>query len=118
MKDDRRYLGHILESIDFIHSVTASGRAAFMSSPVVQKAVVHDFEVIGEATKMLSAELKATHPDIPWRRVAGFRDFLIHHYFEVDLDRVWQTVVQDLPQLRQAVRKALAALADRGGPTT
>jgi uncharacterized protein with HEPN domain len=74
MKDDRLYLTHIAECIERIESYTAGGKQAFMASTLVQDAVVRNFEIIGEATKRISAHMKGQRPDVPWRRVAGLRD--------------------------------------------
>jgi len=59
--------------------------------------------VIGEAVKKLSSELKKGHPEIPWKDVAGMRDKLIHDYFGVDLDAVWDTAEKDIPQLKNKI---------------
>ena len=68
-----------------------------------QDAIIRQLEVIGEATKQLSAELKAANPEVPWRRIAGLRDVLIHQYFGVDLEVVWGVVERDLPVLKGKV---------------
>ena len=72
-----------------------------------QDAVVRRLEVIGEATKLLSDEVRQSASEIPWRRVAGLRDRLIHAYDSVDLDIVWEVTVRDLPALKQAVCRLL-----------
>ena len=61
--------------------------------------MIRNLEIIGEATKNLSAELRAKHPDLPWNGMAGVRDRLIHDYFGVNLDIVWQTVTAELPEV-------------------
>lgn len=67
--------------------------------PKTQDAVVRNFEVIGEATKRLPVELTAYYPQIPWRRMAGFRDILIHAYERVDMNEIWNIIEQYVPQL-------------------
>ena len=64
-----------------------------------QDAVIRNLEIIGEATKNLSAELRAKYPDLPWKGMAGVRDRLIHDYFGVNLDIVWQIVTAELPEV-------------------
>lgn len=70
-------------------------------------AVIHALERIGEAAKHVPAGVKKRYPDVPWRSIAGTRDKLIHAYFDVHVERVWFTVVQDLPGLERALRTIL-----------
>lgn len=81
---DALYLDHIAERIQRIDEIAPEGRDAFESSHVLQNAIIRNFEVIGEAVKQLSPELLDPYPHVPWRRVAGFRDVLIHNYMGVD----------------------------------
>lgn len=110
MKDDRLYLIHILECISRIETYTTGGRAVFMDSPLVQDAVIRNFEVIGEAVKHLSEPVKTKRPDIPWRRISGLRDILIHQYMGVDPDAVWNVIDESLSALKQAVTDILAEI--------
>jgi len=107
-KDDRLYLVHISERITRIEEYTRDGRAAFFASPMQQDAVVRNFEIVGEAAKRISEGLKQRHPQIPWRRIAGLRDVLIHQYMGVDLNEVWRIVEQDLPTLKTQIAALLA----------
>jgi uncharacterized protein with HEPN domain len=72
-----------------------------------QDGTIRQIEVIGEAVKKLSSELKERHPEIPWKDVAGMRDKLIHDYFGVDLDAVWDTVEKDIPRLKDKIREII-----------
>lgn len=100
---DALYLEHILERIQRIEACAQEGREAFDASPILQDAIMRNFEVIGEAVKQLSPDRRDRYPEVAWRRVAGFRDVLIHNYVGVDLDEVWNVVEKDLPRLKRTV---------------
>ena len=113
---DAIYVEHIAERIRRIEEAAQNGRDAFESSHVLQDAIIRNFEVIGEAVKQLSPELREAHPDVPWQRVAGFRDVLIHDYMGVDLSEVWTVIEKELPRLKRTVeeiRKEIDTDADR-----
>jgi len=103
VKDDRVYLLHVRDAIDAIAAYTVAGRGAFMADRKTQDAVLRNLEIIGEAVKRLSPPLTSAHPDVPWRRIAGMRDKLVHDYFGVDLDLVWRVVERELPSVRARV---------------
>jgi uncharacterized protein with HEPN domain len=107
MKDDRLYLTHILERIDRIRVHTSGGYEIFMAQDIIQDAVLRNLEVIGEAVKQISAELREQSPQIPWRRIAGMRDVLVHNYMGVDLDEVWNVVENELDKLEDQIRAIL-----------
>ncbi len=104
MKDDQVYLAHIRDAIERIEAFTSGGSDQFLADPMVQDAVIRNLEVIGEAVKGLSDDLRSANPEVPWKQIAGMRDVLIHHYFGVKLDTVWQVVIEHLPPLRDRVR--------------
>ncbi len=108
MKDDRFFLLHIRDAIQNIRAYTASGREAFLGDKRTQDAVIRNLEIIGEATKRLSSAATNQRPEIPWKRVAGLRDVLIHNYFGVNLDAVWEVVNTRLTELAIAVQSLLA----------
>ena len=104
MKRDALYLRHILEAIQKIETYTAAGREAFMDGSHWQDSTIRQLEIIGEATKQLSRELRAQYPDVPWRRMAGLRDVLIHEYFGVDLTAVWELTPDRDPRAQKVHR--------------
>ena len=107
MKADLVYLRHILDAILKIESYVSVGKQVFMQNSHWQDAVIRQLEIIGEATKRLSANLRANHPDIPWRRIAGMRDVLIHDYLGVDLNAVWEATQKDMPGLKTRLETIL-----------
>jgi uncharacterized protein with HEPN domain len=107
VKDDRVYPMHIRDCLTRIAEYTQAGREAFFADTKTQDAVIRNLEVIGEAVKNLSQAHRDAHPDIPWKRVAGLRDLLIHRYFGVKLDTVWEAIERELPDLRQAIERML-----------
>lgn len=115
MKAVRQYLLDILKAVQRIEGYTAEGKESFMTTPMMQDAVTHNFEIIGEVVKRIPKDILSRQPQIPWQDIAGFRDVLIHDYDEVDLNEVWVTVARDVPPLRQAIE---ALLADTGTDDT
>lgn len=105
MKDDSVYLLNIIESIEWIQNYTSSGEEEFMKSRLIQDAVNRNLEIIGEATKRISVELKEQNKNIPWRQMAGLRDVLIHDYMGVSNKIVWNVVQNELPQLLVKIKK-------------
>ena len=114
--DDHNYLRHIQDFIARILDYTKGGKTAFFASPQIQDAVVRNIEIIGEAVKNLSPELKAKRPEIPWRLIGRMRDKLIHHYFGLDLNLVWEVVELHIPPLQLAVIATLKDLDDSSEP--
>jgi uncharacterized protein with HEPN domain len=112
VKGDRLYLQHIRDAIVKVENYTAVGRDVFMSRSHWQDAVIRQLEIIGEATKRLSTQLCAQNTDIPWRRIAGLRDVLIHDYMGVDINAVWEITQQNLPFLKTRIESILNNLDD------
>jgi len=103
MKDDRLNIAYIAECIRKIQLYTQEGNSTFWQNSLIQDGVVRNFEVIGEATKNLSAEIKSVYPNVPWRKMAGLRDVLSHNYVGIDLSVVWDVIERDLPDLKQQI---------------
>ena len=112
MNAERALLEHIRLAIERIETYASQGEAEFLVDTKTQDAIIRNFEIIGEAAKGLSRELRNRQSKIPWQQVAGMRDFLIHVYFGVNLERVWQTIQTDLGPLKAAIDAELALQAD------
>jgi uncharacterized protein with HEPN domain len=110
VKSDLPYLGHIADSIAAIETYVAGGRASFMRERLIQDAVIRNFEIIGEAAGRLSPELR-TREGVPWGKVIAFRNRLIHGYWSLDLVLVWNVVENDLPALKNEVRRLVVELS-------
>lgn len=105
-KDPFLYLDHIIESIQAIENYLLNiSKGHFLSSPQIQDAVCRRLEIIGEAANKLSPEFTEKHSHIPWYKIVGMRNLLIHEYFNVDLDQVWNTVNKNIPELKKQILK-------------
>lgn len=107
-RNEKLYLTDICDAIGRILEYTIAGRAAFMDDPMIQDAVIRNLEVLGEAARGISSTTRSAHPEIPWKEIAGTRDRVIHGYFRVDLDIVWDIVESELPILRQKMQDLVA----------
>ena len=111
MKDERLYLIHIGECIERIEEYTSAGKNAFFAETMIQDAVLRNLQIMAESTQRLAAAIKKRHPEIDWQNLAGFRNLLVHHYLGIKLDRVWEIVERELPDLK---RKTGAIQTDLG----
>ena len=101
---DRIYCRHILKAIEEMEAFTAGmDFEGFENDIKTQHAVARELEIIGEAAKRLSEEFKSSRGSIPWRRITGMRDFLIHDYMQVDLKELWKTATEDVKELKLAL---------------
>lgn len=108
-RTNREFLADILEAVRRTRMyVEGMDYPQFLADLKTQDAVIRALEVIGEATKNLSPALREQHDSIPWKNMAGLRDKLIHDYFGVNLDIVWQIVIQELPPVAEQVEQILA----------
>lgn len=107
----REYLQHIRDETTFLRETTRDMDSnSFRTDPVVSRACVRSLEIIGEAVKQLPDEIRAQAPQIEWRLIARMRDHLIHRYFGVDYDIVWDVISQQIDDLEAVVTAILATL--------
>jgi hypothetical protein len=107
---DALLLADMIKACDKVAVYIQEGKEAFLSDERTQDAVIRNIEIIGEASKQLSAEAKGRAPQEPWKRIGGMRDKLIHHYFGVDLEVVWATAATILPPFRETAASLLTDL--------
>ena len=104
MRGDKVYIHHIIDAILAIEQFTKSiSPEEFAQNDLIQSGVIRKIEIIGEAVKNVSGEFKERYSKIPWKHIAGMRDKLIHQYFGVDVDRVWEVVQKDLRSLKKQI---------------
>lgn len=105
---DVDFLGDINEAMGMIRFYTKGlTYRKFLEDRKTQDAVVRNFEIIGEAAKNISASFKTDNPDIPWKKLAGLRDKLIHFYFGIDFKIVWNIIRKELPALHKQIKNIM-----------
>lgn len=110
----REYLQHMLDEARYVMAAShGSTREEFVANETLRRAFVRSLEIIGEAAKKLPEETRAIMPMIEWRAVSGMRDKLIHDYFGVDYDLVWDAATKSVPTLRAELERVLATM-DQG----
>lgn len=102
------YIRHILDAILAVEKYTRGiSKEQFLDkkNQMMQDAVIRELEVVGEAVKRLSDRVKEENADVPWRDVGDMRNILIHEYFGVDLEIVWETLQSDIPQIKKILER-------------
>lgn len=108
--EPRDYLRHILVEADYLIERSAGlSYDAFAADETLRRAFVRSLEIIGEAAKKVPDDFKVQHPELEWRAMAGMRDRLIHDYFGVDFELVWEVIQHRIPDLQARAAAILAA---------
>ena len=107
-RDYRLQLTDILDAITFIEEITGGITVEkFKSNRLVRDAVIRNLQVIGEAVRVLPDEVKNKSVDVQWHKIAGMRNMIIHEYFGIDMDIIWNVVKEKLPELKCACNSLL-----------
>jgi uncharacterized protein with HEPN domain len=107
-RDDTVYLYHILDAIGLIEEYTKGmSEDEFLANSMAHDAVVRQIEIIGEAARNISDEFREKHSKLPWGKMTGIRNKIIHEYFNINYAIVWDTVRDDLPGLKKSIKKII-----------
>ncbi|HUT71488.1 MAG TPA: DUF86 domain-containing protein [Desulfatiglandales bacterium] len=110
-RDHQIFVKDIIAAIKAIEQfVEGLSLSEFKDDDRTSSAVIRKFEIIGEAAKHIPESVKGTYPDVPWKRMAGMRDRLIHGYFGIDYQLVWDAIQLELPELKPRLKKILTEL--------
>jgi uncharacterized protein with HEPN domain len=104
MRTESELVQDILEAVDKIEKYSMEGRNRFVTDELVQVWMLHYLQLLGEAVRILSSDFKDRHHEIPWGKIIGMRNILVHSYFGIDLDAVWAVVEKDLPILKSRLQ--------------
>ena len=105
---DKGRLDHILQAIERIKRYTLGKTFEdFIANDMMYYAVVKNIEILGEASNMLTEEFRLNHPQTPWKQVSGMRNYIVHEYFQVDNNVVWDVITNDLPILEKQITEYL-----------
>ena len=110
MREDHERLLDIQEAIERIEKYTVQGREAFEQDELIQTWIVHHLQIIGEASRAITPALRDQYPAVPWTKIIGMRNILVHDYFGIDTDVVWSVVENDLEPLKRNVATILHEL--------
>lgn len=110
MRTDRDRLLDILEAVERIEKYAGRDRQAIERDELLQTWFIHHVQIIGEAAAKLSEGFRVAHPDVPWAEIVGMRNVLVHEYFGVDVEEIWNTVQHDIPALKPKLAAILAEL--------
>jgi len=115
LRADRLLLQDTLEAIDEVIGTMPATREQFDADKLIRSHLVRNIQIIGEAAWRLTASIKDQNPQVPWRLIAGMRHAIVHDYFQIDWNEVWNTAVHDVPALRPLIDAVLKTLPPEQG---
>lgn len=107
MRDDNERLQDIIEAIEQLEKYARQGKTVFKQQELIQIWIIYHLQIIGEAARVISSPFKEKYPEIPWRDASDLRNLIIHEYFRVNLDIIWDIVQNDIPSLKQEIKAIL-----------
>jgi uncharacterized protein with HEPN domain len=107
MRDPKERVRDILEAIDHIERYAAKGKVQFEKDELIQNWFIRHLQIIGEAARLMPEDIQKRAPEIPWTKIIGMRNILVHDYFRIDTDIMWQVVEKELPQLKHSLQSLL-----------
>jgi uncharacterized protein with HEPN domain len=110
MRDAAERVRDILEAIAAIERYANRGKNTFEKDELLQTWFLRHLQIIGEAAAALAEDVRALAPEVPWRKITGMRNVLVHGYFEIDADLVWDAATRDVPALKPAIERLAAAM--------
>jgi uncharacterized protein with HEPN domain len=113
VRDPKERLRDILEAISAIERHLDCTQAAFQEDELLQTWFLRHLQIIGEAARVLPNEIRSAAADIPWPKIIGMRNVLVHGYFDIDAEIVWNAVTHDIPALKPAIQRLLATLEEQ-----
>ena len=112
MRNNAEKLRDIVEAIERIERYAVLGKENFEQNELVQSWMTQNLQIIGEASRSLSADFREKHSEIAWSQIIGMRNILVHNYFEIDVEIVWSVIEQKLPELKSKVIEILSGMSD------
>lgn len=110
MRDDRTLILDIRDAVEIVGRYTPADRSALDIDLPIQSVLIRYMQIIGEAAWRLSDTFKSAHPQVPWPRIAAMRHVLVHDYFRVDLNQVWNVATVHIPKLKPQIEAIIASL--------
>ena len=110
MRNQIEWLKDILDAIIQIEKYAAKGESEYFQNELIQKWMVYHLQIIGEAANKISADINERFTKIPWAQIVGLRNIIVHEYFGVDVEEIWNTIIHDIPKLKTEIEQIILSL--------